>query len=108
MQAESSRKELTEKSRGFEEVSGALLVLGVTGVANDEMHRKNFWIKREIMVQLRREKSLVSLASAETLVLDIIDDDGGVVIDLVKDRFIKFHYDGVDYCKCCRSVVCLT
>ncbi len=37
------------------------------------------------MVQLRGKKSLVGLAGAEALILDVIDDDGGVVVDFVKD-----------------------
>ncbi len=48
------------------------------------------------MVQLRGEKSLVRLASAEALILDVVDDDGSIVVDLVKDRFIKLHCDDVD------------
>ena len=96
-----SRKKLTEESRGLEEVGGALLVLGVAGVANDKVHREDLGIEREIVVQLGREKPLVSLASAEALVLDVIDDDGGVMVDLVKDRFVKLHYVDVDYYKNC-------
>ena len=102
-----SKKKLTEESRGLEEVGGALLVLGVAGVANDKVHCEDLGIEREIVVQLGREKPLVSLASAEALVLDVIDDDGGVMVDLVKDRFVKLHCVDVDYYKNCGSVACL-
>lgn len=84
---------LTKKSRGFEEVGSAFFVLGVAWIANDEVHGEDFRVKGEIVVQLRGEKSLVGFACAEGLILDIVDDDGGVVVDLVEDRFIKVHCD---------------
>lgn len=49
------------------------------------MYREDFGVKREVVVQLRGKKSLVGLAGAEALILDVIDDDGGVVVDFVKD-----------------------
>lgn len=88
---------LTKKSRGFEEVGSAFFVLRVAWIANDEVHRKDFWVKGEIVVELRGEKPLVGLASAEALVFDVIDDDSGVVVDLVEDQFIKVHCDD-GYC----------
>lgn len=39
-------KKLTKQSRGLEEVGGALFVLGVARVANDEVHREDFGTKR--------------------------------------------------------------
>lgn len=42
-------------------------------------------------------ESLVGFASAEAFILDVIDDDGGVVVDFVKDRFIENHHDAMGY-----------
>lgn len=62
----------------LEEVGSALFVLGVACQASEEVHREDFWVKREIVVQLRRDKSLVGIASAMTLIIDVVDNDGSV------------------------------
>lgn len=99
-----SKKKLTEKSRRFEKIGSALFILGVAWVANDEVHREDFWVEAKVVIQLGGEKSLVGLASAEALVLDVIDDDGGVVVDFVKDRLVKIHCGDVDPQTSSRSV----
>jgi len=86
----------SEKSRRFEKIGSALFILGVAWVANDEVHREDFRVEAKVVIQLGGEKSLVGLASAEALVLNVIDDDGGVVVDLVKDRLVKIHCGDVD------------
>ena len=54
-----------------------------------------------------RLESFVGLASAEAFILDVIDDDGGVVVDFVKDRFIEIHYDDMGYNLRFLSAACL-
>ena len=52
-------------------------------------------------------ESLVGFASAEAFTLDLIDDDGGVVLDFVKDRSIDLHYDDIGYSLRFLSAACL-
>ena len=48
------------------------------------------------MVQLREQKSVVGLSSAQALIFDFVDDDGSVMVNSVKDSLIKVQFEEME------------
>lgn len=89
---------LAKQSRRFEQISGAFLVLRVRWISYNEVDSEDLGIELKIVVQLRREQTLVSSADAKAFIFNIIDDDFSVVLHFVEDGFLERHFEYLKWC----------